>query len=458
MSARILLVEDDPVSQDLLRSVLQARGYGVDAASDGFTGLRMLKRQAYDLALVDYHLPELDGYASARLMREVAHGGPVLKLVAITADRHGLMARSGAEAVFDAILTKPIEPQPLFRFIETLLDASGEHASAQAAAKAFLRDPRHEQARAAAEAFWRDCGLSGRPKAIAAPQPTPEQALALSFCFDAGEPGTADLIVLLDRDGLDQLPALHERLPGRPTLVVDVTGHALEACDAGFRVDDPSSWSEVAGLLQRFKARSARLTPAARAATDPDARLLACLYVADRALRLAHDPSRRLPIRQGGWFAESEAMLAAERLTARGLLSRQVIERPPNGIEFVYVLADAALAGLTASGPGLDLSDGSGPDAVRATLERAIRAASKTFADASGAATRAKPDPTSASGSADPIATLRRLFVQSARDLVAQADDQGKPTASAGSEADVPRRRSSTRPDASESRKHASRR
>src|SRR4051812_7072065 len=65
----------------------------------------MLKRQAYDLALVDYHLPELDGYASARLMREVAHGGPVLKLVAFTADRDGLMARSGAEAVFDAILT-----------------------------------------------------------------------------------------------------------------------------------------------------------------------------------------------------------------------------------------------------------------------------------------------------------------------------------------------------------------
>src|SRR3954469_15350642 len=219
MSARILLVEDDPVSQDLLRNVLQARGYAVDAAGDGFAGLRLMAQKAYDLALVDYHLPELNGYASARLMRDAAHGGVVPKLVAITADRHGLTARSGAEAVFDAILTKPIEPQPLFRFIETLLDASGEHASAQAPARPSLRAPRHEQARAAAEAFWRDRSLSGRPKAIAAPQPTPEQALALSFCFDAGEPGTADLIVLLDRDGLDQLPAPHERLPGRPTPV-----------------------------------------------------------------------------------------------------------------------------------------------------------------------------------------------------------------------------------------------
>ena len=52
MSARILLVEDDPVSQDLLRRILQARGHQVDAAIDGFTGLRLLKQQTYDLALV----------------------------------------------------------------------------------------------------------------------------------------------------------------------------------------------------------------------------------------------------------------------------------------------------------------------------------------------------------------------------------------------------------------------
>jgi CheY-like chemotaxis protein len=335
MSARILLVEDDPVSQDLLRSVLQAHGYTVDAVGDGFTGLRLLKQQAYALVLVDYHLPELDGYASARLMREAAHGGIAPKLVAVTADRHGLMARSGAEAVFDAILTKPIEPQPLFRLINTLLDVPGERTSAQAAARAFLRDPRHEQARAAAEAFWRDRGLNGRPKALPTPEPTPEQALALSFCFDAAEPDTADLIVLLDRSGLDQLPALHARLSGRPTPVIDVTGHALAAWDAAFRVNDPSSWSAVAGVLQHFEARTAGLTPDARSATDPDMRLLACLYVADRPLHLAYDPSCRSPIGQGGWFAKPEAMLAAERLTARGLLSRQVVERPPGGLEFI---------------------------------------------------------------------------------------------------------------------------
>ena len=90
---------------------------------------------------MDYHLPELDSYASARLMREAAHGGVAPKLVAVTADRHGLTARSGAEAVFDAILTKPIEPQPLSQLTNTLLDVPGERTSAQAAARAFCAIP-----------------------------------------------------------------------------------------------------------------------------------------------------------------------------------------------------------------------------------------------------------------------------------------------------------------------------
>jgi len=171
-------------------------------------------------------------------------------------------------------------------------------------------------------------------------------------------------------------------------------------------------------------------------------RLLACLYVADRPLRLAYDPSCRSPIGQGGWFAKPEAMLAAERLTARGLLSRQVVERPPGGLEFIYALTDEAIADLTASGPKLERSDSSEPESVRATLERAIREASKTFADARSVAVQAGPASAAASGAVDPVATLDRLFVQSVRDVTAQANDaqpsaQDQTTAAIRSEAAV---------------------
>jgi hypothetical protein len=156
------------------------------------------------------------------------------KLVALTADRRGLTARTGAETVFDAVLGKPIEPRPLLRLLDAVLDGSGERAPAMAA-QAFLDDPGHERARAAAAAFWCARGLAGRPKAAAVPDPSPDEALALSFCFDASPPESADLVVLLARDALDQVAALQRRTPGVPAPVVDVTGAARESCDAFFR-------------------------------------------------------------------------------------------------------------------------------------------------------------------------------------------------------------------------------
>src|SRR5450432_1712689 len=85
MSARIVVVEDDIISQDIVRSALQAKGFIVDVASDGFSAVQLLNKGGYDLALIDYQLPDMDGYASARVLRNMAEaGGP--KLIACTAN------------------------------------------------------------------------------------------------------------------------------------------------------------------------------------------------------------------------------------------------------------------------------------------------------------------------------------------------------------------------------------
>ena len=106
MRERILLVDDDTLAQDLLKSVLQTRGYVVDTAEDGFAAVRMLRNERYDLALIDYHMPDLDGFASARLLRDVSSGDDGPKLVAVTADNNALSVRPGADTVFDAILPR----------------------------------------------------------------------------------------------------------------------------------------------------------------------------------------------------------------------------------------------------------------------------------------------------------------------------------------------------------------
>ena len=349
MAARILLVEDDPVSQDYYRAVLEGRGHAVDVAGDGFAGVRLLQTGTYDLVLVDYHLPDLDGYAAARLMRGMAQEGAAPRLVALTVDRAGLAARCGAETVFDAILGKPIEPRPLLRLLDAVLGGSGETAPALAA-QALLDDPGHERARAAAAAFWRERGLAGRPTAAAVPPPSAEQALALGLCFEAGEPATADLVVLLERAGLDRLPTLPPDAAGLLVPIVDATGAAGEGCDAAFRVGDPATWSEVACLLQRFDARRARLSDRVRASRDRDTRLLARLYLAERPLRFAHDPSGRLVLPHDAWISATEALVAAERLAAHGFLGRRLVEGAASGLEFVYELTERALVVLDGTG------------------------------------------------------------------------------------------------------------
>lgn len=138
MSHRILLIEDDRLTQDMVSGILTAHGYSVDASDDGLSGVEALCRGDYDLALIDYHLPDVNGYASARLMESLAPVGRRPRLIAITADPRGLVDREGERALFDAIVAKPIAPAALCGLIERL-----------------MRDPDQDAAERTSRELWR---------------------------------------------------------------------------------------------------------------------------------------------------------------------------------------------------------------------------------------------------------------------------------------------------------------
>ncbi|MEE8575844.1 MAG: response regulator, partial [candidate division Zixibacteria bacterium] len=58
---RILVAEDSPVTQDLLKLVLEERGHHVEVVADGEAALAELKVNTYDVVLMDFHLPKMDG-------------------------------------------------------------------------------------------------------------------------------------------------------------------------------------------------------------------------------------------------------------------------------------------------------------------------------------------------------------------------------------------------------------
>jgi len=69
MPFRILLVEDEPVIRELVRSMLGDASVTVDCASNGVEGLKMARSETYQLILLDVVLPQLDGISVCRMLK-----------------------------------------------------------------------------------------------------------------------------------------------------------------------------------------------------------------------------------------------------------------------------------------------------------------------------------------------------------------------------------------------------
>ena len=310
MAHRILLVEDDGLTADIVAGLLSARGYDVDVVSDGVSAIAALCKGGYDLALIDYHLPEVDGYSSARVVGSMAPIVARPKLVALTADPESLNARDGATTVFDTVMSKPFEPAELFERIEGL-----------------LRNPELEATTEDALASWRRQGLQRRPRAFTAPASTPVQALALAPYFEiVASPASADVLLLLDADRLGELSTLRRQGVAHLLPSVDLTGARTRELDISFSPAVPASWAAVAKAVRDFPRRAARLAPSARFSSDPGVRLMAQLFVSDRCLEPVPDPRDRRLFNYAG-AAGDAAPAIAEDLADRGLLAKNFAER-----------------------------------------------------------------------------------------------------------------------------------
>jgi CheY-like chemotaxis protein len=116
----VLIAEDNPVNRELLRELLEIRGYTVSEACNGQEALSMLEESLPDILLLDIGMPLLDGYAVVRKVREDPRFA-VLPVVAVTAyamqgDREKIMS-SG----FDGYLSKPVNSTFLVQELDRLL-------------------------------------------------------------------------------------------------------------------------------------------------------------------------------------------------------------------------------------------------------------------------------------------------------------------------------------------------
>lgn len=132
MPPRILIAEDDDLQGALLRRALEGRGYEAEIVTDGLQAVRRLRTGAYDLALLDYHLPDVDGLAAARLLHDHFTDAERPGLIAVTATAEGLSEKEGQEGTsFDAVVSKRLGLTALLSVVDANLTSAAErHASA----------------------------------------------------------------------------------------------------------------------------------------------------------------------------------------------------------------------------------------------------------------------------------------------------------------------------------------
>ncbi len=119
---KILIIEDEKLLADSLRTLLESKGFTVETVFDGEEGAEYAQTGVYDLLILDVMMPKMDGYQVARQVRAKRCGTPILMLTA----RSGIEDRiEGLNAGADYYLTKPFDRRELLACINALLRRQG---------------------------------------------------------------------------------------------------------------------------------------------------------------------------------------------------------------------------------------------------------------------------------------------------------------------------------------------
>ena len=131
----ILLAEDHPMNQRIVQIILEPLGFSVTIAADGLEAVAAFERAQFDLILMDMQMPNLDGLAATRRIRQLEAQAnrphtPIAMLSANAMPEHQLAA---LEAGCNLHISKPVTPESLCAGIEALISAQTEPGSVSSA-------------------------------------------------------------------------------------------------------------------------------------------------------------------------------------------------------------------------------------------------------------------------------------------------------------------------------------
>ncbi|MFN3491344.1 MAG: response regulator [Anaerolineales bacterium] len=113
---RVLIVEDNMDTYELVRFILEKNGYEVFLAVNGRDGVNAATKQKPDLIVMDLSMPEMDGWTATRLIKENKHTSSI-PLIALTAHVLPGDRQRAVDSGCDEFITKPMD---LLELVETV--------------------------------------------------------------------------------------------------------------------------------------------------------------------------------------------------------------------------------------------------------------------------------------------------------------------------------------------------
>ena len=123
---KILIIEDEVLLADSLKTLLTAKGFEAECVYDGESGAEYAELGVYDLLILDVMMPKLDGFAVARRVRANRCTTPILMLTAKSDTEDRI---EGLNAGADYYLTKPFDTRELLACINALLRRQGNQVN-----------------------------------------------------------------------------------------------------------------------------------------------------------------------------------------------------------------------------------------------------------------------------------------------------------------------------------------
>ena len=123
----VMIVDDNKVNRIALSRILEKHGLKVITATSGFQAIEMIKNLNVNLILMDIQMPEMDGYETTKIIRDLGYEATKLPIIALTANALTSIKTDVIEAGMNDYLTKPIKPESLFSLLDRYLTSSNTH-------------------------------------------------------------------------------------------------------------------------------------------------------------------------------------------------------------------------------------------------------------------------------------------------------------------------------------------